>query len=131
MAVKKWGSQYSIGDPEIDEQHQVLFEMTNRISCTIARRQLNITEELSALMLYASEHFYSEEVLMSRIGYPGLDAHRLGHAAFQWQLMGLADRIQLAGTLDWDCLGTLTTTWMEMHVLKGDMDIRRFLLKTR
>ena len=131
MALNRWGNEHSLGDREIDEQHRELFEMTERISAGIARRSLNLIEELSSLMLYASEHFYSEEALMSRVGYPDLIAHRLGHADFQRQLMTLSDQVHAGLISDYNCLGRYATTWMRTHVLTGDMDIRRYLLQRR
>jgi hemerythrin-like metal-binding protein len=131
MALSKWGNEYSLGDREIDEQHRELFEMTQRITSEIAGGSLNVVDELSSLMMYASEHFHSEEALMRRIGYPGLNAHRLGHAVFVRELMNLVTEVQSGSILDCACLGEYAATWMRSHVLTGDMDIRRFLIQGR
>jgi len=131
MALTILGTEYVFGDQEIDEQHRVLFEMTGRISAAVANRSLNVAEELAALMLYASEHFYSEEALMVRTGYPDLLTHRMAHRAFTRQLMRLTCQIHGACSPDWDFLGDFATTWMHIHVLSGDMDIRRYILATR
>ena len=105
--------------------------MTDRIGSAITSRSLNMTEALAGLMMYASEHFHTEETLMRRIGYPELPLHRLGHAAFERQLMCFALQIHAASYQDWDRLATLATNWMSNHVLTGDMDIRRYVLHSR
>jgi hemerythrin len=131
MALTKLGTGYSLGDQEIDEQHHELFEMTDRISAAVASRSLNVAEELAALMLYASEHFYSEEALMARIAYPDLLTHRMAHRAFTRQLMRFTDQIHGACPPDWNFFGDFAITWMRTHVLTGNMDIRRYLLEMR
>jgi hemerythrin-like metal-binding protein len=105
--------------------------MTQRISVGVARRSLNVIEDLSSLMLYASEHFHSEEALMRRVGYPDLNTHRLGHAVFVRELMNLVTEVHSGTILDCACVGEYATTWMRTHVLTGDMDIRRFLIQGR
>jgi hemerythrin len=131
MALTKWGNEHSLGDREIDEQHRELFEMTRRISAGVARRRSNWIEELTSLMLYTSEHFHAEEALMCRVGFPDLDMHRMGHAVFVRELMNLVTEPHSGTISDYDCLGRYATTWMRTHVLMGDMDIRRLLIRRR
>ena len=77
----KWKHDYDLGIEDIDFQHQFFFFFINRISDELAvtndpKYRNALINELSA---YARFHFISEENMMYRAGYPGLEEHRKLH----------------------------------------------------
>lgn len=133
VTLAAWKDEYRLGDAEIDQQHQELFEIAERL-CEHAEDapSVDLIEELARLMTYACTHLYTEEAFMKRIGYPGLEGHRQAHAALQRQMMELADRVQAQGTAACGAAAAnLVRTWVHDHVLNEDMRIKRYLLRIR
>jgi len=79
-----WKAQYSIGIPEIDEQHKQLFECIDRLdsAATEESRRLAVYYVMDELKDYVRIHFRVEEIVMRLFDYPGLEAHAAEHRAF-------------------------------------------------
>jgi hemerythrin-like metal-binding protein len=67
-----WSPAFAIGVPEIDAQHEALFERAALFAAAVqARRPPDRLEELfDFLAAYALEHFDLEERTMAKLGYP-------------------------------------------------------------
>ena len=81
MSVFEWKEIYSVGVPEIDAQHQQLFDIANRFYAAFSakagrERLLRIFDEL---VNYTVTHFADEERLMREYRYPDYDAHKENH----------------------------------------------------
>jgi len=72
-----WKSTYKIGDIEIDEQHQALFDKANAFMASIDKPMLDACA--TAFYEYTCTHFSHEETLMVDIRYPGFDRHIQQH----------------------------------------------------
>ena len=87
----KWNDTYSIGVPEIDEQHKVLFECIERLEAPQDEQQrgLSMYYVMEQLKDYVRVHFAVEEIVMRLFDYPGLEAHAKEHRAFSARLEAL------------------------------------------
>jgi hemerythrin len=83
-----WKAQYSIGIPEIDAQHQQLFECIDRLEAAAddRQRELAVYYVMEELRDYVRVHFSVEEIVMRLFDYPGLEAHAAEHRAFAARL---------------------------------------------
>lgn len=83
-----WKADYSIGIPEIDEQHKQLFACIDRLdSATTGQdRNLAVYYVMEELKDYVRIHFAVEEIVMRLFDYPGLEAHAAEHREFAAQL---------------------------------------------
>ncbi|MET0109808.1 MAG: hemerythrin family protein [Candidatus Thiodiazotropha sp.] len=79
--LQGWSKKYELGIKEIDLQHQYFFNLINRLA-----EELEISNDLpykkslfNELGLYTHFHFVSEENLMHRSGYAGLQEHKKLH----------------------------------------------------
>ncbi len=83
-----WKAEYSIGIPEIDEQHKQLLECIDRLDSagTAEDRKLAMYYVMEELKDYVRIHFAVEEIVMRLFDYPGLEAHVLEHQEFSAQL---------------------------------------------
>jgi len=79
--IVAWNDTYSVGIHEIDEQHQILVELINKLYTALARRASNGIVEgvLAELVRYTRVHFATEECLMRVFGYPGYEEHKVAH----------------------------------------------------
>ena len=84
----EWKADYELGVEDIDYQHHFFFNLINRLENELKDHesidyQAGIISELNA---YARFHFISEENMMVRSGYPGLEEHKILHCELIDQL---------------------------------------------
>jgi len=114
----KWSPEYSVNIKTIDNQHQELVNMLNRLFIAVSMREGSnaIGGILKALRSYTRTHFSLEERLMQQANYADLEAHKQEHQ-------------KLIGQLDDLCLRHLTEdkpiyfemlrflkTWLKEHI---------------
>ena len=92
-----WKPNYELGIEDIDYQHHFFINLINRLSDELAATdspeyRTAIVSELSA---YARFHFISEENMMSRAGYPEIDAHKRHHRELLDQLSIKQTRLEM------------------------------------
>ena len=81
-----WRDEFNIGVPEIDRDHQQLFNVINKLYTMREEGKSNqwvCQESIKFFRTHALSHFASEEAYMQTIGYPGLEAHRRIHSSFR------------------------------------------------
>jgi hemerythrin len=121
----KWSPEYAIGVPEIDEQHQSLFEWFAQLDSAAAdHRMMTATYTLTRLMQYTRVHFAAEETLMTTIAYPELETHRAEHEAFRRNLREL----QTAAMTQDISVATISLLrdWLIKHITISDMKYAAF-----
>jgi hemerythrin len=90
----KWSPDYSVNIKTIDNQHQELINILNRLFTAVSLREGSkmIASILSALTSYTRTHFALEERLMQQAAYADIDAHKLEHKKLIEQLEQLCKR---------------------------------------
>lgn len=118
--VTQWSSLIEVGIPDIDAQHRQLFEL----AATFAGQGdgIRIMKSLAILCDYAKVHLHDEELLLTTIGYPDIEAHREAHVVFRQMLRTL---LQEAGKLTLDEIANrvdrLINGWFYNHVMHVDV----------
>ena len=122
-----WEERYSVGNPLLDEQHQILLSLCRRAtegqtkgdSATSAETQ----EILSELAEYTMIHFMTEEALMKDAGYPGIKQQIQEHRDYA---ESLTDFLISMGTngVDNGALVEYLTLWWTSHILDADMQYK-------
>ena len=79
-----WNEFYELGINAIDEQHEKLVDMINRLyDAFMAGKAQEITNDiLNEMEEYAHYHFKTEEDIFGKHKYPDTDAHLLLHKVF-------------------------------------------------
>ncbi len=109
-----WKKQYAVGVPELDKQHQDIFNLGNKL------QRVNPDESkpyVMELYKYARAHFKTEESHMKQINYPDLNHHRKLHDKF------IADLNLISKDFTDDSLDKLRSflySWLIDHVLNED-----------
>jgi hemerythrin-like metal-binding protein len=90
----------------MDDQHAALMDALNEVLAAVAHGadQPTLTAYMTRLITLAEQHFASEERLLERFGFPGLDEHRIEHRAMLERLYEWHGKRPGAGYL---------TTWLE------------------
>ena len=85
MDIIKWRDTYETGIARMDEQHQQLVAMINRIYPLVRDRQglEDLDTVLSEMESYAERHLHDEEELLAEHEYPGLAAQKSSHQLYR------------------------------------------------
>jgi len=83
----EWKDEYNIGVDVIDQEHQRLFRIINRLFAAREgderESQWACQEGIKYFQGHAVKHFMEEEKYMLSIGYEGFDRHRSIHKSFR------------------------------------------------
>ncbi len=126
-----WGNKYNIGVPLIDNQHKNLLKLINKLLNTIQEQGTpkDVGISIKYLQQFVIVHFGTEERLMQRNKYAGLNSHKKQHEIFIKKLNALSKeyenfgaskelKIKLTRELWW---------WFKNHILDTDLKLGGFL----
>ena len=109
-----------------DTQHQVLFELIDRIKETPFDPDI-----LVRLKLYAEHHFVLEEVYMEKLEYPHRDEHLRAHDRFREELEAMLETDPSMHESLQISLSDFLYKWLRLHVLGIDKQLEDFVLKSK
>jgi hemerythrin len=122
----EWTSRFSVGVPDLDEQHRQLIALYNRVDEALragqAHRRMHVF--LEELLKYADFHFASEETLMERAGYAELEAHRAEHEQFRRRILRLKNTYDAGQARVSRPLAEFLSYWLENHITGTDSRYR-------
>ncbi len=123
MSYFIWKNSFNTNIHEIDAQHQHIFSVFNRLSDAVQCSEDNY----SAIILlremndYASSHFKTEEKLMARFAYKGLDSQIKQHSYYREQMILLSNAFETKNASACTSLLQFLTDWLLNHILQEDM----------
>lgn len=127
-----WRKHFVVGHPDVDRGHQVFLDLIRNISWSSETKEpkdwcLRLLRELRK---YADFHFFSEENLMLKTGYPDYLEHQAAHTEL---LASLDDRIAAyAGDqINLEAVVVFLFDWFVMHTTKDDKKLGKFLDKDK
>lgn len=96
MTLLTWSHACSVGVRAMDDQHGILMEAINalRLALVQGAGQEKISELLDEFVEFTRMHFWSEEQLMERTGFAGLEEHRAEHHRMLAEILQWAHRLQ-------------------------------------
>ncbi|OIO01555.1 MAG: hypothetical protein AUJ49_07450 [Desulfovibrionaceae bacterium CG1_02_65_16] len=129
MSLFEWDDSLNTGEATIDRQHKNLLAIVNRVRLVgeSPDREVEVMQSLTDMYLYAKEHFFDEEGLMDRLGYPGAERHKAMHKSFVDKTHALTDAC-LEGDMDVKDLCDFLITWWRRHIVVEDVKIVRFAM---
>jgi hemerythrin len=126
-----WSDEYSVGIPEIDEQHKTLFDLINRIHDAInAHRGSAVCQDvMSQLVDYTKVHFTLEQNLMQMGNFPGYEEHWAHHRDLIAEVESMQAKISSGkAAISFELLHFLRN-WLTKHILGEDMKYSRYFAK--
>ncbi len=108
-----------------DTQHQVLFELIERIKVVPFDPDI-----LVRLKLYAEHHFILEETYMRELEYPHIEAHIQAHDRFREELAAMMETDPTMHESLQISLSDFLYKWLKLHVLGIDKQLEDFVLKS-
>jgi len=123
-----WQANMSVGVMEFDAHHRRIIELINKLSASLEKddNPAVVREVLAEVANYTLYHFFEEEDLMTKHGYPEYPAHRKEHldlTAKTFQLMNNAygDHVVIGAEV-YDFL----VSWLKNHILITDKKYTAF-----
>jgi hemerythrin len=108
-----------------DTQHQVLFELIDKI------KEVPFDHEiLIRLKLYAEHHFVLEEAYMRELDYPHAEAHFDAHERFREELEAMLETDPTISNVLQVSLSDFLHQWLKLHVLGIDKELEDFVMKS-
>ena len=133
MEALVWSGRMSVGVEAIDQQHQALFALYNRLlvvlSSGVANKVFGLSDDvMQGLADYVSLHFAFEEELMAKAAYPGLEAHKAEHRLYIGKIQDAQTRLDRhSPPEEWEDLCVFLAEWLKSHVLGADRDYIPYL----
>lgn len=123
MAEIEWSPDWSVGNTELDEQHQMLLELYNRFDAAAAqgKGQREVGAIMDALFEYTELHFATEERILAEHGYEDLERHKALHAQLLRKLDGYRADLAAGRRFSADFRNFLGY-WWQSHILEHDKD---------
>jgi hemerythrin len=124
MTEFTWKDEYSLGNAQIDAEHQRLLELANAVA-TLANsgeQMTRIKENIVALYDYVKTHFQHEEEYMLQLGYPRYEEHKKLHEGIIAEMNTI---MKHSGNLDALVykFKRLMHVWVLEHILTEDSRI--------
>ena len=124
MTEFTWKDEYSLGNAQIDAEHQRLLELANAVA-TLANsgeQMTRIKENIVALYDYVKTHFQHEEEYMLQLGYPQYEEHKKLHEGIIAEMNTI---MKHSGNLDALVykFKRLIHVWVLEHILTEDSRI--------
>lgn len=116
-----WSDSFNTGDTEIDQQHQHLVQLLNKLASYVAfdGQQVDVHEFLDELIDYTVYHFESEERLwMADIPeHPQAIAHIKSHQDFIEYVAQLRGEAESLPSEKWmETVLSFLTRWLASHI---------------
>ena len=135
MAFQKieWNERYSIGAPEIDEQHKKMLEIVNDFMRAKETGEVDkvIKQILTELVEYTKYHFRAEEEHMKANQYINLAHHIHQHKDLIRQIVLILNNMKAGKLAITDDLYALLKNWLINHIIIEDKKYGSFLAKKK
>ena len=118
----KWGPNFSVGIREIDEQHEKLVSMVNKL---YAAYQMGKDRDVASMLLdelinYTIYHFNTEERYFDQFGYPEAESHKRIHEELAKKVLRFKDRLDRGETGVARELLNFLKDWLSNHICITD-----------
>jgi len=124
MSEFAWSAKYSIGNAEIDAEHQRLIELANVVATFAGSGEKlpRIKGAIVALYDYVKIHFHHEEEYMLQLGYLQYEEHKKLHEDIIAEMNGIMKHSGNLDTLVYK-FKRLMHGWVIEHIIHEDMKI--------
>lgn len=129
MALIEWKDEYSVGVPDVDEEHRELIELINTLyeRMRSSEREPDVMEFLGEIYARIASHFALEELLMRRNDYDELPEHKADHEQLLEEIRDIMDDYEDGRLLDEEELARRLDRWFSEHFRTRDARLHRRL----
>lgn len=131
MSLITWSDALSVGNAEIDAQHQKLVQLINGLHSHMIAGDAHevMGKVLDRMIEYTAFHFGTEEKLMAQSGYPASAVHIAEHRKLVAKALDLQARFKSGKTaLTMETMAFLRD-WLQHHIAESDHALGAYLAK--
>ena len=123
MAFVDWSKSLETGNTQIDQQHQKLVEILNRLHEAMhsGKGSALLSTVFGELLDYTSYHFNTEEELFGPVDYPEKAQHIQEHKALVNQALELKQKFDSGKAFISVEVLNFLRDWVTNHIMKMDM----------
>lgn len=132
MEILKWGKEFELGIPEIDQQHKKLVDILNSFYTELAGnvdRDEAIKHFFDDLERYLISHLKFEEEFMQQMGFDNFESHKKVHDMFIKLYQEEKERYLNGNKKALNELVALSLSWLLNHIAKTDRKYAEFYKK--
>ena len=128
MPLLDWKAEYTLGIPDVDHEHQELFELINDLHASLLEpgSETTVVDFLGELYSKISSHFALEEKLMRDGRYADLATHKSDHERLLDEIRDLMDDYEDGGYVDLDRFAADLEQWFSVHFSTHDAALHRW-----
>jgi hemerythrin len=131
MVDYPWDKSVEVGNETIDNQHKQLFEAINNLLslCRQGKGKEELAKSLDFLTNYTIKHFFDEEQIQQKSGYPDFENHKKYHEAFKITVRELSHRLIMKGVSD-ELINEVREkigNWLVTHIKGQDVKLVAYL----
>ena len=128
MPLLAWKSEYSLGIPAVDHEHQELFALINGLYARLFEpgSETTVMDFLGELFSKISSHFALEEKVMRDGRYAGYPAHKSDHERLLDEVRDLMDDYEDGRYVDLDRFAGELEHWFSAHFSTHDATLHRW-----
>lgn len=127
--ITEWSDELLTGNHRVDSQHKGFVDLINSLYDDLlnSRPDKLILDRLNVLQAEAIRHFYDEEALLKRIGFPGLEKHIEEHCKLTEEVFKYIENIRNGDKHKRDEWALTIRFILLNHMLQDDMEYVEFL----
>ncbi|MDR1231362.1 MAG: bacteriohemerythrin [Spirochaetaceae bacterium] len=129
-----WNETFATGNETIDSQHKMLFDAINRLLSAMRKGEARaeLKEALDFLSDYTIKHFFDEEQIQKRAGYPDHPNHHRLHENFKATVRKLGGELILKGASEKLIADVRKKIgdWLVTHIKGQDVKLGAYLRET-
>jgi len=128
MGPPRFSPELRFGSPDLDREHQELFDLVDRLNAAIqvGLPSNEIALGLATLAEAAQAHFQSEEILLLASGSAQYQPHKLDHDRMLVEIRRVRERVASGHTLPSELLAFFVQSWLTHHISKFDLEMAAF-----
>ncbi len=130
MSLLCWSEQYSVKVPSFDKQHQVLFDLINKLhdAMRVGKGSDVIGGVLAELAKYTKAHFAAEESAMQRNAYPEYSLHHAEHILFVSKVSEFSKEFVAGRAALSTSVIDFLMNWLKQHIVGTDQKYSDYLV---
>lgn len=124
MPAIVWTETYATGIPDVDSDHQKIFDLVNNVydAHQTGGGEAEVGAVIEQLLDYVNYHFEREESLLATVGYKDLEDHALAHGMLSDDMKAWAARFRAdSSEFRMDEFIKFLVSWLQTHILIEDM----------
>lgn len=129
MPLIEWKDEYSLGVPDVDEEHRGLIDLINTLYDTVrtGEHDADVSEFLGEIYARIASHFALEELLMRRHDYDEYQDHKKDHEKLLEEIRDIMDEYEDRELLDVETLSRRLEAWFSEHFRTKDSRLHKRL----